>query len=55
MAYLWTLGLSVFVFVLIRQGWFSLARHYFWKRSLDRLDKLEWTRVVAELRASGQD
>lgn len=39
-------------------GWMIagiLVRKYHWRRSVERLDRIEWTRLVYALRVSGQE
>lgn len=44
--------LSVIVLYVALEGWTSLARLHSWHKLLNRLDELEWDRVVSNLRAS---
>ncbi|MCX6621561.1 MAG: hypothetical protein NTY38_10870 [Acidobacteria bacterium] len=52
MDYLLASCLSVIAIYVAFEGWSTLARSRSWRKSLNRLDKLEWSRVLAELRAS---
>lgn len=39
-------------------GWMIVGifvRKYHWRRSVERLDRIEWTRLVYALRISGQE
>ncbi len=52
MDYVVAVCLSVCAVYVAFEGWSSLTRLYSWRKSLNRLDELEWGRVVAALRAS---